>query len=76
MTKSRVKDLVMETRDELGATLNEIEFRLTPKNLVNQATSWVSRSYDRNPSRWLIGIGVALVGSVAAVLWAVFSKED
>jgi hypothetical protein len=66
----------METREELGATLDEIEFRLTPKNLVNQATSWVSRSYDRNPSRWLMGIGVVLVGSVAAVLWAVFSRED
>jgi hypothetical protein len=76
MTNKKVKDFVVETRGELGATLDEIEHRLTPKNLVNQLTSWVSRSYDRNPAKWLVGIAVALVGAVSAVLWAIFSNED
>lgn len=76
MTKKDVHDHVDKTREELAATLNELEHRLSPGELSKTATGWVSDSYDRNPSRWLIGAAVAAVGAVAAVLWAVFSKDD
>ncbi len=76
MTNKKARDFVTETREELGETLDEIESRLQPKHLFEQFTTWVSRSYDRNPVRWLIGLGVAVVGSVAAVLWAIFGHNE
>jgi hypothetical protein len=75
VSKREVSEFVAQTREELAATLDEIEHRLSPKELSKQATHWVSDSYDRHPARWLIAGGVALVGGVAAVLWAVFSDD-
>ena len=76
MSKKDVQDFVEQTRSELENTLDEIEHRLSPQELTKQATTWISESYDRNPARWLIGGGIALLGFVAAVLWAVFSDDD
>jgi hypothetical protein len=76
MSKKNVQDFVEQTRSELENTLDEIEHRLSPQELTKQATTWISESYDRNPTRWLIGGGIALLGFVAAVLWAVFSDDD
>ena len=75
MSKKDVQDFVEQTRSELENTLDEIEHRLSPQELTKQATTWISESYDRNPTRWLIGGGIALLGFVAAVLWAVFSDD-
>jgi hypothetical protein len=76
MSKKEVNAHIASTREELAATLDEIEHRVSPVQLGKTAVSWVSESYDRAPARWLIGGGVALVGAVAAVLWAVFSSDD
>jgi hypothetical protein len=76
MSKKDVQDFVEQTRSELENTLDEIEHRLSPQELTKQATTWISESYDRNPTRWLIGGGIALLGFVAAVLWAVFDEDD
>jgi Protein of unknown function (DUF3618) len=76
MSKKDVQDFVEQTRSELENTLDEIEHRLSPQELTKQATTWISESYDRNPTRWLIGGGIAVLGVVAAVLWAVFDEDD
>jgi hypothetical protein len=76
MSKKDVQNFVEQTRSELENTLDEIEHRLSPQELTKQATTWISESYDRNPTRWLIGGGIALLGFVAAVLWAVFDEDD
>lgn len=76
MTRKDAGDFVAQTRTELGETLDEIEERLKPRNLAKQAMNWVSDSYDRNPTRWLIGIAVGVVSGVAAVLWAVWGDDD
>lgn len=75
MSRKEVRDFVTVTRDDLGATLDEIEHRLTPQELGKQAVHWVSKSYDRNPGKWLVGIGVSLVASLAAIIWAVTSDD-
>ncbi len=76
MTNKKLKDFVAETREELSETLDEIDERLKPQNIAKDAMNWVSDSYNRNPSRWLIGIGVAVITTVAAVLWAVLGDDD
>jgi hypothetical protein len=76
MSVNEVKGFVADTRSELAATLDEIEHRLSPAQLGKAATHWVSESYDRHPARWLIAGSVAVVGAVAAILWAIFSPED
>jgi hypothetical protein len=76
VTHQKLKTYVADTREELAATLDEIEHRVSPQYLSRQVTRWVSSSYDRNPARWLTGIAVVVVGAVASVLWAVFSNDD
>ena len=75
MSKKQVQDYVQDTRNDLGATLDEIEHRLSPAELTKSGIAWVSNSYDRNPVAWLVGGAIAVVGVVASVLWA-FSDDD
>ena len=75
MSKKQVQDYVQDTRNDLGATLDEIEHRLSPAELTKSGIAWVSNSYDRNPVAWLVGGAIAVVGVVASVLWA-FSEDD
>jgi hypothetical protein len=66
---------VGETRDDLGATLDEIEHRLRPDVMAKKLAAWVARSWDEDSTPWLIGLGVSLIGGLAAVLWAVFGDD-
>ncbi len=75
MSKSRLRSFVGETRDDLGATLDEIEHRLRPDVMAKQLAAWVARSWDEDSTPWLIGLGVSLIGGLAAVLWAVFGDD-
>jgi isocitrate dehydrogenase kinase/phosphatase len=75
MGKKQVQDYVQDTRNDLGATLDEIEHRLSPAELTKSGIAWVSNSYDRNPVAWLVGGAIAVVGVVASVLWAL-SEDD
>ena len=75
MGKKQVQDYVQNTRNDLGATLDEIEHRLSPAELTKSGIAWVSNSYDRNPVAWLVGGAIAVVGAVASVLWAL-SDDD
>ena len=76
MSNEKLKDFVSFTRDELEATLDEVEHRVSPSYVSEQVFTWVSKSYDRNPVAWLAGIAVAVVGTVAAVLWAILDSDD
>ncbi|MEJ6506971.1 MAG: DUF3618 domain-containing protein [Microbacteriaceae bacterium] len=75
MSKKEVHAYVESTRDDLGATLDEIEQRMSPAHLTKTGISWVSGAYDKNPMAWLIGGAIALIGIVASVLWAL-SDDD
>jgi hypothetical protein len=75
MSKSRLRSFVGETRDDLGATLDEIEHRVRPDVMAKKLAAWVARSWDEDSTPWLIGLGVSLIGGLAAVLWAVFGDD-
>jgi hypothetical protein len=75
MSKSRLRSFVGETREDLGATLDEIEHRLRPDVMAKKLAAWVARSWDEDSTPWLIGLGVSLIGGLAAVLWAVFGDD-
>ncbi|MEL0274129.1 MAG: hypothetical protein VW960_06235 [Pontimonas sp.] len=75
MSKARLRSFVGETRDDLGATLDEIEHRLRPDVMAKKLAAWVARSWDEDSTPWLIGLGVSLIGGLAAVLWAVFGDD-
>jgi len=75
MSRSALWSLVGETRDDLGATLDEIEHRLRPDVMAKKLAAWVARSWDEDSTPWLIGLGVSVIGGLAAVLWAVFGDD-
>jgi len=63
------------SRDDLGATLDEIEHRLRPDVMAKKLAAWLARSWDEDSTPWLIGLGVSVIGGLAAVLWAVFGDD-
>ena len=75
MSRSALRSFVGETRDDLGATLDEIEHRLKPDVMAKKLAAWVARSWDEDSTPWLIGLGVSVIGGLAAVLWAVFGDD-
>ncbi|MGA0210578.1 MAG: hypothetical protein ACO35C_03290 [Pontimonas sp.] len=75
MSRSALRSFVGETRDDLGATLDEIEHRLRPDVMAKKLAAWVARSWDEDSTPWLIGLGVSVIGGLAAVLWAVFGDD-
>ena len=75
MSRSTLRSFVGETRDDLGATLDEIEHRLRPDVMAKKLAAWVARSWDEDSTPWLIGLGVSVIGGIAAVLWAVFGDD-
>ena len=75
MSRSALRSFVGETRDDLGATLDEIEHRLRPDVMAKKLAAWVARSWDEDSTPWLIGVGVSVIGGLAAVLWAVFGDD-
>ena len=75
MSKKQVAEFVRETRADLSATLDEIEHRLSPAEVSKKTVQWVSESFDRNPTPWVIAAAITVVGGVAAVLWAIFSDD-
>lgn len=75
MSRSALRSFVGETRDDLGATLDEIEHRLRPDVMAKKLAAWVARSWDEDSTRWLIGVAVSVIGGLAAVLWAVFGDD-
>jgi len=75
MARAALRSFVGETRDDLGATLDEIEHRLRPDVIAKKLAAWVARSWDEDSTPWLIGLGVSVIGGLAAVLWAVFGDD-
>ncbi|MCF8548640.1 MAG: hypothetical protein K9G03_01520 [Pontimonas sp.] len=75
MSRSTVRAYVAESREDLGATLDEIEHRMRPDVIAKKLGAWVSRSWDEDSTPWLIAAGVTVIGVVAAVLWAVFDDD-
>jgi len=75
MSRSTVRTYVQVTREDLGATLDEIEHRLRPDVIAKKAGAWVARSWDEDSTPWLIALGVTVVGAVAAVLWALLGED-
>jgi len=75
MSRSTLRSFVGETRDDLGATLDEIEHRLRPDVMAKKLAAWVARSWDEDSTPWVIGLGVSVIGGLAAVLWAVFGDD-
>lgn len=75
MSRSALRSFVGVTRDDLGATLDEIEHRLRPDVMAKKLAAWVARSWDEDSTPWLIGLGVSVIGGLAAVLWAVFGDD-
>ena len=75
MSRSALRSFVGETRDDLGATLDEIEHRLRPDVMAKKLAAWVARSWNEDSTPWLIGLGVSVIGGLAAVLWAVFGDD-
>jgi len=75
MSRSALRSFVEETRDDLGATMDEIEHRLRPDVMAKKLAAWVARSWDEDSTPWLIGLGVSVIGGLAAVLWAVFGDD-
>ena len=75
MSRTKLRSYVGNTRDDLGATLDEIEHRVRPDVLAKKLADWVARSWDEDSTPWLIAAAVTAVGAIAAVLWAIFGDD-
>jgi hypothetical protein len=72
----REQDDVTQAREQLGATLDEIERRLMPGNVGKVASWWLKRQSRKHPIPFAIG-GVALGGLVIGLLsWAAVSQDE
>lgn len=75
MSRTKLRSYVGNTRDDLGATLDEIEHRVRPDVLAKKLAAWMARSWDEDSTPWLIAVAVTAVGAIAAVLWAIFGDD-
>lgn len=75
MSRAKLRSYVGETRDDLGATLDEIEHRLRPDVMAKKVGAWAAKSWEEDSTPWLIALGVAVIGGLAAVLWAIFGDD-
>lgn len=64
-----------EVRDELAATLDELETRLNPKVQASELSRRVRAGYARNPVPYLIGAAVATAVVVGLVAWAIAGDD-
>ncbi len=70
-----MENFVTETREELGATLDEIEHRLRPDVMSKKLMAWMSESFQKDSTPWLVAIGLAVLGAFAAILWAILGDD-
>ena len=75
MSRAKLRSYVGETRDDLGATLDEIEHRLRPDVMAKKVGAWAAKSWEEDSTPWLIALGVGVIGGLAAVLWAIFGDD-
>lgn len=75
MSRAKVRSYVVETREDLGATMDEIEYRLRPDVMAKKLGAWVQKSWDEDHTPWLIALGVTVIGAATAVVWALFEDD-
>jgi hypothetical protein len=75
MSRAKVRSYVVETREDLGATMDEIEYRLRPDVMAKKLGAWVQKSWVEDHTPWLIALGVTVIGAATAVVWALFDDD-
>lgn len=64
-----------QARDELGETLDAIEDKLNVKKRATELMENAQRSYDENPTPWIVGVTATLIAVGGIVAWALFGDD-
>lgn len=75
MADAELEGRIAATRNELEATLDEIEERLNVPKRAEQLLDKAKASYEDNPLPWIVGGIVAAVAVAGAVAWALLSDD-
>ncbi len=76
MSPSPIETRVSEARNELEQTLNAIEDKLNVPKRVDELTTRVRSSYEKNPLPWIVGATAAAIVVAGLVAWAILSDDD
>jgi hypothetical protein len=62
-------------RAHLESTLDAIEDKLNVKRQAGRYADKAKKSYDENPTPWIVGATAVAISVVGIVAWAIFSDD-
>lgn len=77
-TPPNIKDAskaVEAARESLGETLDAIEDKFNVKKRTDEWTEKAKRSYEENPTPWIVGATAAVIAIGGLVAWAIFGDD-
>lgn len=69
------KDKAADARNELAATLDQIEEKLNVPKRVGELSKKAQVAYDRNPVPFIAAGAAVAAGIIGLVAWAIFSDD-
>ncbi|QEE62433.1 DUF3618 domain-containing protein [Salinibacterium sp. dk2585] len=77
-TPANAKDAsraVEAARESLGETLDAIEDKFNVKKRTSEWSEKAKRSYETNPTPWIVGATATIIAVGGLVAWAIFGDD-
>jgi hypothetical protein len=70
-----IENKIEAQRAHLESTLDAIEEKLNVKRQASRYTEKAKKSYNENPTPWIVGATAVAISVVGIVAWAIFSDD-